>query len=129
MKGWAMALILLAPLAAAPAAAQTLDTDGAKKVLVGKTWAESKPEGDGKNYWSWKKDGTLCVRLWEPEGKCDDSGKWTLKAERVCYELGWWGNAYSNDKSGCFRISKASNGRYHTVRDDGFAMTEFTVLK
>lgn len=129
MRYCVVALLVVVPLVTMPAAAQTLDTDGAKKLVVGQTWAESKPEGYGKNYWSWKKDGTLCIRLWEPNGKCDDTGKWSLDAGRVCYELGWWGNAYSSDKSGCFRISQAGKGGYRTIRDDGFAMSEFTVLK
>jgi hypothetical protein len=52
-----------------------------------------------------------------------------MEKARIYYEVGWWGNPYSNDKSGCFRISQTGNGRYQTIRDDGFSMSEFTVLK
>lgn len=129
MKRWTIVLTLLAPLALAPAAAQMLDADSTKKLLVGETWEQPSMAGPGKSYWSWHRDGTLCIRLFDTTQKsCDDTGKWTLDAGRVCYQLGWWSVSDSQDKSGCFRVSNLDGGAHAAIRDDGITMFEFSTL-
>ncbi len=127
MRQWLIALAFIAPLAVAPAAADTLDSDSAKKVL-NRTWVQNNSGGPGAHYWTWKPDGTVCIRVYDAkQPNCDDVGQWTLEAGRVCYEIGWWSGGQA-DKSGCFRIAQPSNTRYQAVRDDGVPLFQFSML-
>jgi hypothetical protein len=127
MRRWIIGLAFIAPLAVTPVAADTLDTDSAKQVLD-RTWVQNRSAGPGAHYWTWKSDGTVCVRLYDArQPNCDDVGQWTLKAGRVCYEMGWWSGGQA-DKSGCFRITQPSDTRYQAVRDDEVPLFRFAVL-
>jgi uncharacterized cupredoxin-like copper-binding protein len=127
MRLWTIALAFIAPLAVAPVTADTLDTDSAKQVL-NRTWVQNNSGGPAEHYWTWKPDGTVCIRLYDAkQPNCDDAGQWTLEAGRVCYEIGWWSGGQA-DKSGCFRIAQPSNTRYQAVRDDGVPLFQFAVL-
>ncbi len=129
MKHWTIVLTFLAALALAPAAAQMLDADSTKKLVVGETWVQPSMAGPGNSYWSWNVDGTLCVRLFDStQNTCDDTGKWTMDAGRVCYQLGWWNVSESRDKFGCFRVSNLDRGAHAAIGDDGFVMFEFSTL-
>ncbi len=131
MKQKAIILALVYPLAilflSPPVAAGTLNADGVKKVLVGKIWAEKPLGAFSETYWEWKADGSVCLRLLENTGSCDDVGRWKLEADRVCYKLGWWRDK-SGDKSKCVRISEPTTGRYETLDDYNVPVFEFTVL-
>ena len=128
MRQCTIALAFIAALAVAPVAADTLDTDSVKKLLVNRTWVQTKAAGPGDNYWVWKADGAVCIRLFDAkQATCDDTGQWTLDAGRVCYEISWWSGGHV-EKSGCFRISQPSNKRYKAIRDDGVPLFRFAVL-
>jgi hypothetical protein len=130
-------VLLLGGWVARPAAAQneakaakavTLDADAAKGVTSDRVWQVKKPRGPGHDFWSWKSDGSVCVRLGENTGKCADTGRWTLQAEKVCYQLSWWGEVHGL-KSTCFRISEQGKGRYVWLTDNAIPIHEFSVLK
>ena len=110
-----------------PLAAETLNADNLKKILVDRIWAEKGMAGPAENYWEWKADGSVCVRMFEKTGSCDDVGRWKLEADRVCYKLGWWGSD-SGETSKCVRISEPTTGRYETLDDYNVPVFEFTVL-
>ena len=127
MLVFASAVVTL--LTVTPLAAETLNADGVKKVLVGKIWAEKALGAFPETYWEWKADSFVCVRLFEKTGSCDDVGRWKLEADRVCYKLGWWGGK-SGGTSKCFRISEPTTGRYEyeALDDNNVPVIEFTVL-
>jgi hypothetical protein len=115
-------------LTAAPVAAATLDAKAAQALAAEHTWQIKKPRGPGNDFWSWKADGSVCVRLGEKTGKCADTGKWRLDGERICYELTWWG-AQNGLKSTCFRVDDQGKGRYAALEDNGLTMFEFSLEK
>lgn len=119
-------VLLFSLSAAQQAAAQNLDADMAKKVMLDKTWAR-KNVGGQKSFWSWSSDGTVCIRLFERSGKCDDTARWWMDGENVCYEAQWWGGNLGL-KSSCFRIVDAGNGRYDGISKD-LKNFEFTMVK
>ena len=125
MLVFAYAVVTL--LTVTPLAAETLNADGVKKVLVGKIWAEKRLAGPGENYWEWKADGSVCVRSFKKTGGCDAEGRWKLEADRVCYKLIWW-VGHAGETSKCVRISEPTTGRYETLDDNNVPVIEFTVL-
>lgn len=110
------------------AAAETLDSEMTKKLLSDQTWVRKAYAGGRDSYWSWKSDGTVCVRLFGRKGKCDDTGRWKKDGERVCYQMEWWSD-HGGEKSACFRIAHAGKGRYEALEANGLVMFEFTVSK
>src|SRR3989304_2859859 len=69
-----------------------MDAKKVKTVASGNTWETKKVGGSGGYaYWNWKADGSVCMRLEEKAGKCDDTGKWKLDGDRLCFELEWFG--------------------------------------
>ena len=110
------------------AAAETLGAEMAKNLVSGHTWVRKPTNAVAVSYWSWKSDGTVCLRLFDKQGKCDDTGRWKMDGERVCYELGWWGGTWGI-KSACFRVSDLGKGRYEALEDNGIVQFEFTVSK
>ena len=127
MLVFAYAVVTL--LTVTPLAAETLNADGVKKVLVGKIWAEKRLAGPGENYWVWKADGSVCVRSFEKTGSCDAVGRWKLEADRVCYKLIWW-VGHSGETSKCVRTSEPTTGRYkyEALDDNNVPVFKFTVL-
>ncbi len=120
--------ILIAFLAGGPqAAAAPVDAKTAKGLVSDRNWEMKQVKGAG-GHWSWKSDGTVCLRLFEKEGKCDDTGRWKLDGERMCYEIGWWGQGFGL-KSACYRIDDLGKGRYGALQDNGLTLFEFTVSK
>ena len=109
------------------AIAAPLDAKTAKGLISDRNWEMKQVKGAG-GYWSWKSDGTACLRLFDKGGKCDDTGRWTLDGDRMCYELGWWGQGFGM-KSACYRIDDLGKGRYGALQDNGLTLFEFTILK
>ena len=119
-----LALLVLALAQAMQVAAETLDADAARKLTADRTWRQKPFSGPGYNYWSWKSDGSVCLRLEEKRGKCADSGSWKLQDGRLCYELTWWAKSYGMN-AGCFRISSAGQGRFEALQDNGMPLFSF----
>ena len=110
-----------------PLVADTLNAEAVKGVLVGKIWVAKGLTGPAENYWEWEENGSLCLRVFKESGNCDDVGSWKLEADRVCYNLAWWG-AYTGHASQCVRVSEPMTGHYETLDDNNVPMVEFTVL-
>jgi len=109
------------------ALAAPVDAKAARGLISDRNWEMKQVKGAG-GYWSWKSDGTACLRLFEKKGKCDDTGRWTLKDNRMCYELGWWGQGFGMN-SACYRIDDLGSGRYGALQDNGLNLFEFKVSK
>jgi len=127
-----VAVFLALAVFAGPAPAQkasqvekVLDATAARKLLSDRLW-HLKPAGGTLYYWTWKSDGSVCVRFWDPNAKCDDTGKWKLDRNRVCYELTWWGESLKF-RSACFRIVDRGEGRYGAIEDNDLPFFDFTV--
>lgn len=118
----------IAFLLSAPAAAANLDAKAARSLISNQTWATRSSAGTMDLYWTWKSDGTVCVRNGERAGSCMDTGTWKLEGERMCYELTWWG-AESGFKSACYRITDLGKARYGAVQDNGITIFEFAVAR
>jgi len=127
MLVFASAVVTL--LTVTPLAAETLNADGVKKVLVGKILAEKPLPTFAETYWAWKADGSVCLRLFEKSGSCDYVGRWKLEADRVCYKLERRA-AQSGVKSRCVRISEPTTGRYkyEALDDNNVPVFKFAVL-
>lgn len=110
------------------AAAATLDAKAAKRLISDRMRQQKAPHGPGLKYWSWKSDGSVCLRIEGKTGKCADTEHWKLNGDRLCYELEW-GGASMNIKSACFRISDKGKGRYEALQDNGLSLYEFPVVK
>jgi len=124
----ALAMLVLALTSAAAGAAETLDAGAAKALIVNRTWQQQQAHGPGKVYWTWKSDGSVCLRTDGPKGKCMDTGKWKLEDNRMCYELTWWGASVGR-KAACFRIAGKDKNRYEAVQDTGFSLFEFSAAR
>ncbi len=105
-----------------------LDAKAARSLISDQTWQQKFMTGPGGVLWSWKSDGSVCLRTEGKNSKCADTGRWKLDRERLCYELTWWG-ASENRKSACFRISNQGLGYYNAIKDDGVTAFEFSVAK
>ena len=127
-KTYSGGLFFVAMLLALPAAAAVLDAQAAKSLTSDRTWQQKAPAGPGKVFWSWKADGSVCLRTDGKNSKCTDTGTWKLDGERLCYELTWWGES-AGRKSSCFRISDQGKGRYEALQDNGLAFFEFSVAE
>lgn len=114
--------------ASLPAAAATLDAKAAKSLISNRTWQQSAAHGPGTVFWSWKSDGSVCLRTDGMTGKCADEGHWKLGGDRLCYELTWWGKSMGRD-SACFRITDHGKGRYEALQDNGLPLFDFSVVK
>lgn len=105
-----------------------LDAKAAKNLISNRTWQANKVADSGYSYWSWKSDGSVCLRDGSKTGKCDDTGSWKLEDDRFCYELTWWGKSIGLD-SACFRIADQGKGHYLGIKDNGLESLSFSVLK
>jgi len=114
--------------ASLPAAAATLDAKAARSLISDRMWQQKAPAGPGYNYWSWKSDGSVCLRTDGKNSKCADTGSWKLDGDRLCYKLTWWGASIGR-KSACFRISDQGQGRYEALQDNGLTFFTFSLAK
>jgi hypothetical protein len=119
---------LLTLCGALPAFAATLDAEAARNLVSDRVWQEKPSAGPNYRYWSLKSDGSICIRTDDKANKCEDTGRWKLDAERLCYDLRW-GGLNRGTKSGCFRISDQGKGRYQALQDNGLTLFEFTIVK
>ena len=109
-----------------PAGAATLDAKAVRSLTSDRVWQMKL--GSGYVYWSWRSDGSVCLRVGENSGKCADTGTWKLADDHLCYELTWWG-ASGGYKSACFRVSEREKGWYDALQDNGLSLFEFSVMK
>lgn len=121
-------ILSVALCAALPALAETLDAKAARTLVSDRVWQQKPSSGPNYRYWSWKPDGSICVRTDDKADKCGDTGRWKLESERLCYDLRWDG-LNRGTKYGCFRISDQGKGRYEALQDSGLTLFEFTVIK
>lgn len=114
------AALLLAGLVIAASAGERkiVDAQTAKAITSGHTWQTRHPVESGYWYWTWKSEGSACMRLFSHTGKCTDTGTWKLHGARLCYELTFW-RPTGAQESGCFRIADVGNGQYQGVQDNG----------
>lgn len=119
-----VALLVLLAVLATQVSGETLDADAARTLTSDRTWRQKQPSGPAFNYWTWKADGTVCLRLEDKRGKCADTGSWKLAGGRLCYELTWWARSYGMN-AGCFRIARAGEGRFEALQDNGLPLFSF----
>ena len=106
--------------------AQELNADETQALLVQAPWKVE--AGAVLNYFLWNSDGTLCVKMFDPQAEsCDDTGSWTRDGTEVCRKLEWWGKAY-NLHEACFHIVKTESGGYETISANGLTELKFTML-
>ena len=118
----------MAPFAGSGAAAQELDGSAVEKLALQGIWAA---EENGYGYWSWNEDGSVCLRLFEPNGDCADTGTWAIDGDFICYELAWWGEAYGQ-RAACISAVAHEGMPYEVLfQDDVLVVTmfHFTVLE
>jgi hypothetical protein len=120
--------VFAATAVAEDAQGKVLDAKAVKSLVSGRMWQARGTSGGGDIYWSWKSDGSVCVRQNERTGKCLDTGTWKLKDHRVCYETTWFG-ASVGMSSRCFRVVDKGKGRYGELEESGIATIEFWVVK
>lgn len=106
--------------------AQELNADETQALLIQAPW---KVEAGGvHNYFLWTADGTLCVKMYDPQAEsCDDTGTWTRNGTEVCRKLEWWGKAY-NLHEACFHVVKTASGGYETISANGLTELQFTMV-
>jgi len=122
------ALTLASAAIAKDTQGKVLDAKAAKSLVSGRMWQEPVIGGPGNWYWSWKADGSVCLRQNETTGDCLDTGTWKLKGNRLCYEMTWYG-AELGRKSRCLRIVNEGKGRYRELEESGIATLKFSVVK
>ena len=110
------------------AAAQELDGGAVKDLALQGIWAA---EEDGFGYWSWNEDGSVCLRLYDPTGDCEDTGSWAIDRDFICYELEWWGEVYGQ-RDTCISVVAHEGKPYEVLIQDGpliSTMFHFTLLE
>lgn len=85
--------------------------------------------GVSVNYFVWNANGTLCVKLFDPQADtCDDTGSWFMNGTIVCYRLNWWGKT-DNQRQGCFQILEIEPGIFETLDAGSLPSLRFTVVQ
>lgn len=105
-----------------------MDATKVRAVASGKTWNTKSIWVGGHSYWNWNSDGSVCMRLFAQNGKCDDTGKWKMSSDLLCFELEWFGE-FLGLKSACVGVADQGQGRYLGVDERGWTLFDFTVLK
>jgi len=124
----AAVLALAALLLPSQVFSATLDGEAARHLLSDRDMASKNIAGEGFYYWTWKADGSVCMRLQEKDGQCADTGTWKIERDRVCYAFTWWGKS-DGFGTNCFRILEGTKGHYEAIQDNGMRLFEFTVGK
>ena len=89
--------LILVTVTAPSALADPLDAEAVESLMFRAPWHIQ--TGGETNYFIWRDDGGLCVRMFDPSAEtCEDQGTWTRDGAQLCYELGWWGAAIETDK-------------------------------
>jgi hypothetical protein len=123
-----LTILLLAMAFGLQAEAPPLDAKAARDLVSDRQWQQPQAHGSGQLFWSWKADGSACLRTDGAGGQCADTGRWTLEGNRMCYELTWWGKS-SGRNPACFRILDKGNARFEAMQDNGLTLFEFTVVR
>lgn len=116
--------LFVASAAYAQAPPGYLAAEDVKRLVSGRTWViawqRDLANAATVTHWDFKADGTVCARFMggKAKDKCADDGKWTLKAETLCWELQRMGETYGY-KSACVRIRKLDDKRYEALAEDG----------
>ncbi len=117
-------MLMLGLLASSPVEAQALDGMAIKALALRGTWASQ----DGWGFWSWKEDNTVCMRLFEKDADCADTGTWTINDDVICYEFKWWGKP--NDvRSQCVSVHALGEDLYETQYHGGALVSTFFKFK
>jgi hypothetical protein len=107
----AVASLLLVPATLVPVLAQALDGDALRVLALRGTWKAEHPE---YGFWTWDKNGTVCLRVGTQEGDCADTGTWEINENALCYELTWWGES-AGERINCFTVSAIDGQRFETL--------------
>jgi hypothetical protein len=102
---------------------RSFQQDAIRKLALKGTWAAQNDWG----YWSWSEDGTLCLRVFGPDGDCADTGTWSINGEVMCYELTWWGEGYDVRKN-CYTVHGLDGEHFETRYHGGALDTVFTTF-
>ncbi len=117
-------LLTLGLLANTPAEAQALYGTYIQKISLQVTWTAE----NGYGYWSWKEDNSVCIRLFENDADCADTGTWTRNDDVICYEFTWWGK--SNDvRTNCITVHALGDDRYDALHHGGAMVSTFFHFK
>jgi hypothetical protein len=140
MKGFvssAVTAITLMWFAVIPAVSQTTGNvvgEELKTLVSGRTWAISYSDPTNRAYtyvWDFRKNGSVCARSAGSmrSDKCADEGKWSIRDERLCWELSWMGEALKL-KTACSFVKKTGNDRFELRNEKTPELTflVFTVL-
>lgn len=122
-----LAISLLAFCASTQAADTTLDAKAVRTLASGHTW-RAKFYSPSPTYWSWRTDGSFCLRLDDETAKCSDTGTWKVDGDRLCYKTTWWGQT-SGVGAGCIRVVALDKGSYDAVQDNGVSLFKFSLVK
>lgn len=121
-----LVIIGLAVAISSAATAEELSAEETEALLFEGPWEIE--AGATFNYFQWEPDGTLCVKMFDPQAaKCDDTGSWTRNETIVCYQLQWWGKTY-DEHQGCFEIVETEPGSYETFDAGGLPGLKFTIV-
>ena len=120
-----IATMFCIPMVIEPAEAGELNAEEVQTLLFEGTWKIQ--VGAGHDYFIWNSDGTLCVKLYDPNDEaCDDHGTWTLDGATICYEVQWWGKAEDLHRL-CFDTVEIDSGEYDAVDFTGLSALRFSV--
>ena len=133
MKTWSrlpipFLIVFFALGAGFQADAATIDAKAARTLISDRVWQQQRRTSSEYVYWSWKSDGSVCLRLEDKNSKCDDTGHWKLDGDRLCFEITWYLKS-TGGNSACVRIVDKGKGRYEAVSDNGLTFFEFSVVE
>jgi hypothetical protein len=117
-----------APAQQAAPAGKVLDAVAVKALVSDRVWTTEAGSSGSVRYWAWKSDGSICYRIFQKDGKCDDTGQWKLDGNRLCYQLSWAMKSQELN-SMCFPIVDLGKGHYAALEDNGLHLFDFTVSK
>jgi hypothetical protein len=126
-KGPWIALSSSAMFLAGPSVAADLGSDAVKALVGGKMWiAEQVADARSHTSFEWKADGTVCLRLSDTAGKCDDSGTWRMDGAQVCWKFTWWLKSVDMTTA-CVSVAELDKGRYQAKVASGNQFMVFSV--
>ena len=107
------------------AKAEELNADQTQALLFQGPWKIQ--TGGEINYFLWNSDGTLCVKMYDPNAEtCDDTGTWTRDGANVCYVLTWWGKGVDIHEL-CFNVVRVETGDYEALDAAGLPALRFAM--
>jgi len=127
--------ITLMWFAVTPSASQTTGNvvgEELKALVNGRTWAISYSDPNDPAYtyvWDFRKSGSVCARLaGSPRhDKCADEGKWSIRDEKLCWELSWMGDALKL-KTACSFVKRTGNDGFE-LRNEKTPELTFLMFK